>query len=84
MFGPGGESGIGAGFEYFLQFFGQENSLSLIKYPFLEIIKLQFGSKFVGKIPREWKGDVFKCRTYARISSLCPNINSFGAYESTC
>ena len=31
----------------------------------MEIIKLQFGSKFVVKIPEEGKGEVFKCRTYA-------------------
>ena len=56
-----------AGFEfYFWEVFGQENNSNLIRYPFLEIRKLQFGSKFV----------VFKCRTYARISLLCPNIDT--------
>ena len=42
----------------------------------MEVIKLQFGSKFVVKIPREGKGEVFKCRTYARISLLCTNIDT--------
>ena len=50
----------------------------------MEVIKLQFGSKFVVKIPREGKGEVFECRTDARVGGgggggsvrmphLCPN-----------
>ena len=66
-----------AEFEFlFWEVFGQENNSNLIKYPFLEITKLQFGSKFVVKIPRGEKGEVFKCRTYARISLLCRNIDT--------
>ena len=66
-----------AGFEfYFWEVFGQENNSNLIKYPFLEITKLQFGSKVAVKIPRGGKGEVFKCRTYARISLLCTNIDT--------
>ena len=39
----------------------------MIKYPFMEIIKLQFGTKFVVKIPREGKGDS------VHMPHLCPN-----------
>ena len=74
MFGPGEGQ---AGFEcYFWEVFGQENNSNLMKYLFLEITKLQFGSKFVVKIPRDGKREVFTCRTYARISLLCPNIDT--------
>ena len=41
----------------------------------MEIIKLQFGSKFVVKIPREGKGEVFECRTYARIPPPPPPMS---------
>ena len=39
---------------------------------------MQFGSKFVVKIPREGKGEVFKCRTYARISPYVQTLTVLG------
>ena len=42
---------------------GLENTLNLIKYPFLGFEKPQFGAKFVVKIPRlvGTRKEVFKC-----------------------
>ena len=45
----------------------------------MEVIKLQFGSKFVVKIPREGKGEVFECRTYARIPPPPPHVQTLTA-----
>lgn len=64
------DTAICAAFEFLLLLFyqisrplGLKNRSNLIKYPFLEITKLQFGAKYVVKIPREGTDEVFKCQT---------------------